>query len=263
MNTLLDILPIYQLTWRDGIDLLLLTYLIYRLLLIIWGTIANKLLRVFGLLLILAIASDLLRLNTVRFLLQQSWEILLIVLLLVVQPELRQGVARMSTGLNFLNRKKAIPPYIDEVVKAASILSARRIGALIAIESSIVLRNYIEAGVEINADVKNELLRCIFFPDNPLHDGAVIISKERIAACSCFFPLARQELKSNLGTRHRAGLGMAEESDAFIIVVSEETGNISVARDGTLLYPLTAMQLQNELLLWHSVSRNLPGGRSK
>lgn len=243
----------FSFSWRDAVDILILSFLVYRVLLLLYGTIANKLLWLFATIIILFLAAEQGGFRATQWVFANSWDIIVIVLLLIIQPELRQGVARIGITHFVGGGRYAKRPLVDEIVKAVAIMSAQRVGALIAIENGISMKHYTEKAVPIHADVKNELLRTLFFPDTPLHDGAVIISNGRIEAAGCFFPLTRQELKKTLGTRHRAGVGVSEETDALVIIVSEETGNISVALKGTLDTPLGTKELTQILEQWLQV----------
>ncbi|MBN1443853.1 MAG: diadenylate cyclase CdaA [Planctomycetes bacterium] len=174
------------------------------------------------------------------------------VIVIVVQPELRRALVRLGQTRFFgFFLKEATEGMVDEIVKAAFRMSRRKIGALIAIEREVGLKNYVERGSQIDALVTAELLSTIFFPGSDLHDGAVVIQKERIAAAGCLFPLSDNPNIGNvLGTRHRAALGITEETDAIVIVVSEETGTVSLVNRGRMERPLDVEQLK-ALLLKH------------
>lgn len=172
------------------------------------------------------------------------------VLVIVVHPELRRALVRLGqTRLFGFLLKKDTQGVVEEIVKASFRMSRRKIGALIAIEMEVGLKNYVERGTPIDAAVTSELLSTIFYPGSDLHDGAVVIQKERIAAAGCLFPLSENPNISNImGTRHRAALGLSEESDAVIIVVSEETGAVSFVHRGHMERPLDVEQLRAHLL---------------
>jgi diadenylate cyclase len=169
------------------------------------------------------------------YLLQQFLTLFAFVLIVVFQPELRRGLIRLGQRplLGSVYRRET--RMIREVVDAVGRMSEHRIGALIAFEREIGLKSYIEGGTRLDAEVSSSLLGSIFYPNSPLHDGAVIISEQRIVAAGCLFPLTEKPgLAKSLGTRHRAGIGVTEESDAVTLVVSEETGRVSVAVGGQL-----------------------------
>jgi diadenylate cyclase len=177
-------------------------------------------------------------LDTINWIFTKLFAISVITFLIIFQPELRRGLA--SIGQHRWSEmffKEA--EIIREVVKASVSLSKRRIGALIAIQREGKLDHYVESGIEIDAKVSKELLMTVFMPNTPLHDGGVIISGDRVSGAGCLFPLTQNpKISRTLGTRHRAGLGLSEESDAVVIVVSEETGGISVATGGKLTHDL-------------------------
>lgn len=176
------------------------------------------------------------------------------VLVIVVQPELRRALVRLGqTRLFGFLIKKDTEGMVDEVVKAVFRMSRRKIGALIAIERQVGLKNYVERGTRIDAIVTSELLSTIFFPGSDLHDGAVVVQKERISAAGCLFPLSdNPNIGSVLGTRHRAALGISEETDAIIVVVSEETGTVSFVSRGRMDRPLDVEQLRALLLRYYA-----------
>jgi diadenylate cyclase len=176
------------------------------------------------------------------------------VLVIIVQPELRRALVRLGqTRIFGIFLKGATEGMVDEIVSAAFRMSRRKIGALIAIEREVGLQNYVERGTKLDAVVTSELLSTIFFPGSDLHDGAVIIQKERVAAAGCLFPLSDNPNISNvLGTRHRAALGISEETDAIVVVVSEETGLVSFAQRGKLERPLDVDQLRALLVKYYA-----------
>jgi diadenylate cyclase len=169
-------------------------------------------------------------------------------LIVIFQPELRRGLLRLGRNPVIGRLVARDSRLVDEVVKAATTLAKDRIGALIVFEGQVALNSYVASGVPINADVKAELLDTIFWPGSALHDGAVIIREDRIVAGACLLPLTESpEVSRNLGTRHRAAIGITEESDAVCVVVSEETGTISVAKGGKLTREFDEDRLRAEL----------------
>ncbi len=176
------------------------------------------------------------------------------VIVIIVQPELRRALIRLGqTRIFGLFLKGETEGMVEEIVKATFRMSRRKIGALIAIEREVGLKNYVERGTPIDGVVSNELLSTIFFPGSDLHDGAVIVQKERIAAAGCLFPLSDNPSLGNiLGTRHRAALGITEETDAIVVVVSEETGSVSFAHGGQLERSLDVEQLRQLLRRYYA-----------
>lgn len=186
-------------------------------------------------------------LDTINWIFTKLFAISVITFLIIFQPELRRGLASIGqhrwSGIFFKEAE-----IIKEVVRAVLSLSKRKIGALIAIERESRLSHYVESGIEIDANVTTELLITIFMPNTPLHDGGIIISGDRVIGAGCLFPLTQNpKISRTMGTRHRAGLGLSEETDAAVIIVSEETGGISVATDGKLTHDLDKETLERIL----------------
>ena len=182
-------------------------------------------------------------------------------LVIIVQPELRRALVRLGQtrflGVLFKGQTEGM---VDEIVKAVFRMSRRKVGALIALEREVGLQNYVERGTRIDGLISSQLLSSIFFPGSELHDGAVVIQKERVAAAGCLFPLSdNPHLSSMFGTRHRAGLGITEETDAIAVIVSEESGAVSFAHGGILERPHSAQELK-ELLLKYYAQLEAQGG---
>ena len=237
------------LTWRDAIDVLAVAIIIYNLLLLIRGTRAvQMLLGLFflGLLYYMAILAEL---PTLQRILENLLIVLPFAVIVLFQQEIRRALADFGRNpLWGLAKQQKVVASFSEIVLAATTLSTRRVGALIVIERLHGLRNYIENGIALDAVVSYDLLINIFMPDTPLHDGAGIVQDDRIAAAGCFLPLtANPELSKEFGTRHRAALGITEETDAVAVVVSEETGIISLAFDGQMIRDLDGKHLRNSL----------------
>ncbi len=175
-------------------------------------------------------------------------------LVVIVQPELRRALVRLGqTRLFGILFKRQAEGMVDEIVKAVFRMSRRKVGALIALEREVGLQNYVERGIRIDGLVTSQLLSTIFFPGSELHDGAVVVQKERVAAAGCLFPLSdNPNLTTLFGTRHRAGLGITEETDAIVVIVSEETGTVSFAHNGVLERPGNAQELKNLLLKYYA-----------
>ena len=259
--TLLRFLEI--LSWRDAVDILAVALIIYNLLLLIRGTRAVQMLLGLFFLGLVYYGAILAELPTLQKILENLLIVLPFAIIVLFQQEIRRAL--VSFGRNplwGLAKQQKVVASFSEIVLAATTLSARRTGALIVIERLHGLRNYIENGIAIDAVVSYDLLINIFQPDTPLHDGAVIIQDDRIAAAACFLPLTpNPELSKEFGTRHRAALGLTEETDAVAVVVSEETGIISVAFDGAMIRDLDSHGLRNTLyehLLTLSSQRGMP-----
>ena len=213
------------------IEILLLWFVYYMLLVFIKGTRAFQVLRGVIIIIIIFLITKVLGLDTITWILTRLFTISVIAFLIIFQPELRRGLARIGQFGLFSSQEETL----DEIVKAVYILSRKKIGALIAIEREIGLKAYIESGISLHSQVTSELLNTIFAPNTPLHDGGVIIQGSTIAAAGCLFPLTQNPyVDSALGTRHRAAIGLSEETDAVCVVVSEETGDISLAVEGEL-----------------------------
>jgi len=233
----------------DLLDILLVSIIVYRLLLIIKGTKAAQMLIGLGVLLIASLLSRYLELYTVDWLIQSFWAQAVIALIILFQPEIRRALAQMGETQFFPSFTSAEElKSLEEIVRAAVALANRKIGALIVIERETSLKDFVEVGTPLDAKVSKELLMSLFHPASPIHDGAVVIKGNRIVAAGCFLPITLSpEVSRALGTRHRAGLGLAEETDAVVIVVSEETGVISLAISGKLETNLDMGKLRNVL----------------
>ncbi len=235
--------------WQDILDILIVAIVLYRLLLLIKGTRAVQMLIGLGLLLIALFLSDYLKLHTMYWIIQSFWAQVVLALIILFQPEIRKALARMGET-PFLPAITSASEFksIDELVRAAVSLGNRKIGALMVIERDISLKDFVEIGTPVDAKVSREILLSIFHPASPIHDGAVIIRGNRILAAGCFLPLTlRQDLDRSMGTRHRAALGITEETDAAVVIVSEETGMLSLAVDGAIESPLDMGTLRDML----------------
>lgn len=240
-------------TPKDYVEILLIFLILYFVFRFMQGTIAATIVKGFGffLVIILFVAMFILAyfgLDIIDAIYRRILELSVIGLIIIFQPELRRGLLRLGRNPvigRFVARDSKL---VDEVVKAATTLAKDRIGALIVFEGQVALESYVASGVPINADVKAELLDTIFWPGSALHDGAVIIREERIVAGACLLPLTESpEVSRNLGTRHRAAIGLTEESDAICVVVSEETGTISVTKGGAITRDYDEEKLRAEL----------------
>jgi diadenylate cyclase len=232
--------------WRAIIEVLILWFVIYRIFLFLKGTRAVYLLRGIVILLISFFIFQWLGLYILSWLLTKFFAFFLILVVIIFQPELREGLIRLGKRHFFPLelRTEEIEKTIKEIVTAVSKMSKKRIGALIAIKREIGLKDFIETGVILNAQVSALLLENIFYPNSPLHDGGVIVDGTIVASASCLFPITdNPNLEKTLGMRHRAAVGLSEASDAVVITVSEENGSISLAINGQLTRNLSCEEL--------------------
>lgn len=238
---------------RSLVDITIVSYLFYRLLGLIRGTRAEQLLKGLVLLLAFSAIASFLKLTMVNWLVEKLWILFAIVLPIVFQPELRRLLEQLGRGHFFPNHDTewGVDEYevvIEQIADAISTLSRTKVGALIILTRQTDISEYMDSGVEMDSIVSAGLLINIFVPNTPLHDGAVIIKEGRLSKAACFLPLSDNPyLDKKVGTRHRAGLGIAEVSDAVAVIVSEETGNISIAREGSLIKCSDAQNLKDAL----------------
>jgi diadenylate cyclase len=237
-----------QMSAISVIDILLVAVLIYQFLNLIRGTRAVPVLVGVGGLALAFYIAHIVELRTVDWVVGTILPYAIFALIVVFQNEIRHALARLGRNLTFRRSSKEIAEAYDDIVLAANLFSQSQTGALMVIEREIGLRTYIESGVPLDATLSYDLLATIFRPSAPLHDGAVIIQKERIAAAACFLPLSMNPvLSTQMGTRHRAGIGITEETDAIAVIVSEETGSISIAVAGNIERDITAEYLRERL----------------
>src|SRR5215210_4533172 len=250
--------------WADLLDIAIVSFLIYEFLKLIRGTRAVQMGVGTLLIVVLFYVSRLAPLQTVNWLIRNMLVYVAFAAIVIFQSDIRRALAHFGQApfFRYLNRQAAADETIEEIVVAATVLAGQKVGAIVAVERDIGLRNYIESGIPLDATLTHDLLVTIFNPDSPLHDGAVILQENRIAAAACFLPLTvNPRISRELGTRHRAALGLTEEGDAVAVVVSEETGQISVALDGKIERGLTPDQLRDRLrplvVLRRSSGRNV------
>lgn len=250
MGTLLDYLAYLQVDWKDLVEILVVAYLFYRLLLLWTGTRALQIL--LGLVLLVGVygTANYLDLGLIEYILSQAFTYGAFALIVVFQPELRNGLAQLGQSRLWRFFPKLEESEVaEEIAEAADRLSRAKIGGLIAIEREVGLEEYAENnGTRIQAEVSAELLTTIFTPYSPLHDGAVIVRGDQIVAAGCILPLTKFPVEEkSLGTRHRAALGLSEETDAYVVVISEETSHISLAHRGRLIRDLNPEELRGRL----------------
>ncbi|HKZ69483.1 MAG TPA: diadenylate cyclase CdaA [Anaerolineales bacterium] len=259
MNEFLtEVVFIFQrLDWLGVIDILLVTAVFFSLFVLMRDTQAVVLLRgVIVLIVVVALLSGLLRLLAFTWLLRSTLPALLLAIPVIFQPEIRRALERLgraSALVNFGNREASAQPVIDAIGIACQRLSEKRYGALIVIEREVGLKEYIDTGVKMDSLVTAELLAQIFVKDTPLHDGAVILRNGRLVSAACVLPLSTDASLSHqaMGLRHRAALGISEMSDAVAVIVSEQTGTISVTHNGKMIRRLDATRLRNILAAFY------------
>src|SRR6266498_3382997 len=223
--------------WWDVVDILIVSILLYEVLKLIRGTRAVQMGLGAGVLVALFYGSRWGHLETVNWLIRNLFGYFVFAAIVLFQSDIRRALAHLGRGpfFRYFAKAESAEESIEELVVAAGMLASQRIGAIIAIERQIGLRNYIEGGIPLEAQLTYDLLLSIFQPSSPLHDGAVIVQDDKVAAAACFLPLTvNPKLSKELGSRHRAAIGLTEENDAIAIVVSEETGSISIVADGQI-----------------------------
>src|ERR1700730_2609260 len=236
--------------WWDLADIVVVSILIYEVLKLIRGTRAVQMAIGGGVLVALFYGSRWGHLETVNWLIRNMFGYIVFAVIVLFQSDIRRALAHLGRApfFRYFAKPEAAEESIEEIVVAANMLSTQHIGAIVAIERQIGLRNYIEGGIPLDGVLTYDLLLSIFQPSSPLHDGAVIVQEDRVAAAACFLPLTvNPKLGKELGSRHRAAIGLTEENDAIALVVSEETGSISVVSDGQIERGLDAETLRSRL----------------
>ena len=246
--------------WWDILDIIAVSFIIYETLKLIRGTRAVQMAIGAGVFVALFYSSRWSRLGTVNWLVRNLAGYVVIAVIVLFQSDIRRALAHLGRApfFRYLAKAESEEESIEELVVAAGMLSAQRIGAIIVIERQIGLRSYVEGGIPLDAVLTYDLLLSIFQKTSPLHDGAVIIQEDRVAAAACFLPLTiNPRLSKELGSRHRAAIGLTEENDAVALVVSEETGAISVVADGQIERGVSADALRSRLrsLVLQAVAR--------
>jgi diadenylate cyclase len=237
--------------WRDFADILVVWILLYEVLKLIRGTRAAQMALGGGVIVALFYGSRWGHLETINWLIRNLFGYIVFAVIVLFQSDIRRALAHFGRApffQYFSNRAAEVNDSIEEIVVATTNLSSQRIGAIIAIERQIGLRNYIEGGIRLEAILSYDLLQSIFLPSSPLHDGAVIVQEDRVASAACFLPLTvNPRLGKELGSRHRAAIGLTEENDSVAVVVSEETGSVSIVVDGRIDRGLDADELRRQL----------------
>jgi len=236
--------------WADVVDILVLAFLIYEMLKLIRGTRAVQMALGAGVVVAIFYGSRWAHLDTVNWLIRNLLGYIVFAVIVLFQSDIRRALAHLGRApfFRYFAKEESAEESIEELVVAASMLSAQHTGAIIAMERQIGLRNYIEGGIALDAVLTYDLLVSIFQSTSPLHDGAVIVQDDRVAAAACFLPLTiNPKLSKELGSRHRAAIGLTEENDSVAIVVSEETGRISIVADGQIERGISPDELRTRL----------------
>lgn len=242
---MIHLLPFLQQGWRPALEITLIAVGIYTAFMFVRGTRGAPVVTGFlALLLSLTLLTRVLDLKVVNVLLNQFFGVLAIAVVVIFQPELRRILAELG-NLPLFNSAREQREYVEEIIETVDRLAPIRIGALIALEQNQQLSEVVEGGIPVNCELTPEMMETIFFPNNAIHDGGVIVHDGRILKAACIFPLTqRQDLPKSVGTRHRAAIGLSEETDAIVVVVSEETGAISYAHRGALVKGISIEELR-------------------
>lgn len=237
---------------KDLLDIFLVSFVLYKLIVLIRGTRAVQLLKGIIIILVVTAASSYLELSALNWLLDKTLTTFFFAIPVVFQPELRRALEQLGRGSFFVRTQQVeekIDKAIEDIVQASFRLGNKKIGGLVVLEGETGLNDFTETGTNMEANLSQELLINIFMANTPLHDGAVIVRKHRILAAACYLPLSENPFISKaLGTRHRAGMGISEHSDALAIIISEETGHVSVAQNGQLYKDLDDKALLEKLI---------------
>ncbi|OJV61765.1 MAG: TIGR00159 family protein [Clostridiales bacterium 38-18] len=269
INSLLDTMMAFlsEIKLNYIIDIGIIAFVFYKLLGLIRETRAEQLVKGFLIILIISKLSEWAKLYAINYILQNTFTIGLIALVIIFQPELRKALEHLGRSQWLLtnNKKGTLEEQtrsINEIVDAVSVMSRKKIGALIVIERLIGINDIIDTGTIIDAQISADLIMNVFYPKSPLHDGAVIIKNNRLMAAGCLLPLSSNKyISKELGTRHRAAMGMTESSDALIVIVSEETGAISMAVEGKLQRFLDTSTLRD--LMINTLENEKDGGEKR
>ena len=235
--------------WPDGIEILLLAACIYQIYRAFKATRGAQILVGLGtILVVLTLVSTVFKFQVIQWLITRAAAILAFALIVIFQPELRNGLARLGSNRLFSFSSKRRLAFLERFADAVILLSKKRIGALFAIQRGISLKEHLDSGVVLDAQFSSELAMTVFHPKAPLHDGGMIIADDRVAGAACVFPVTEKEMKDrSTGLRHRAAIGLTERTDAIAIVVSEETGGISISENGALQRNLTEKQFRERI----------------
>lgn len=246
--------------WEDIVDILLVAVLIYYVFRLVRGTRSGQVFLGLGLVLAAYFLATKFEFLTLRFIISSFGANFIVVMVVLFSSDIRRGLARMAR-FSFTRSNPQMVDAVNEVVRASFFMAEKRIGALIAFERGVTLGEYVEAGAQINGLVSDRLLLALFHTSSPIHDGAVIIQEGRLAAAGCFLPLLPTEdnVSRFFGTRHRAAIGLSRETDALVVVVSEERGLVSLVKDGDVVVMMGAANLRDRLLSYLSLSTKKDG----
>ncbi len=242
---------------RPLLDIVIIAFLIYRGYLILVQTRAVQLIKGTFIVILLYFVAYIFRLNTLLGLMAMLFPGIIIAIAIIFQPELRKIFTKIGQG-NWFRFSSVVQRYhLESIINSIEVLSLRKRGSIIVVSRHVGLKNVIETGTMLNSDLSSSLILTIFTEGSPLHDGAVIVTEDKIVAAGCFLPLSEQiDIKKSFGTRHRAALGLAEETDAIVIVVSEENGAISLAYDAQLIYDLSIPDITQRLKSLFEISED-------
>ncbi|MGA2973993.1 MAG: diadenylate cyclase CdaA [Spirochaetia bacterium] len=261
MDQLLNTWVVHEVI-RPGLDVLMLAYLLYKSWQILVQTRAVQLIKGTVVMVLIYAVSFFLQLTTLLWILNVLVPGLVIAIAIIFQPELRKIFTQIGSREWFRIGGRSGTPRLEVLMSAVELLSTRRRGALIVFPRRVGVKNIIQTGTPLNAEISTNLISTIFFEGTPLHDGAMIVEGDRIVAAGCFLPLSeREDVESAFGARHRAALGLAEETDALVVVVSEENGAVSLAHDGNIRYNLTLAEVEAGLKSLLRVERRAEEGR--
>ncbi len=236
--------------WRDTLDILIVSFIIYRIILLIKGTRAVQMLKGFAIIFLFYFISQKAELMILHWVLTNFLSSIILVIIIIFQHDIRRALTQVGT-VPFFTSSETIDEsrVLDEVLKAAVALANKKIGALIVLERETGLKDYVDIGIKLDAVVNKEILQSIFLPNSPLHDGAIIIQNGRITAAGAILPLTSNPVyDKSLGTRHRAAIGLTEETDAVVVVVSEEQGRIALIEGGRITQDLDIDEMRERLI---------------
>ena len=246
---MIDLAYAIRMRWQDMVDIAIIAFVSYQVINLIRGTRAAQMLM--GLMVVFGtyLGSQYFELHTLNWVLDNFLSSMILVIVVIFQNDIRRALTQVGAGRSLAGADRvATGQFVEEIVRAATLLASKRIGALVVIERDVGLNEYIEVGTRLDARMSRELLHSIFLTSSPIHDGAVIVQEGRITAAGCFLPLTgNPNVSKSLGTRHRAAIGLTEETDAVVLVVSEEEGKISLVREGRITRDLDAGTLRATL----------------